>query len=191
VTDVLIVCTANVARSPLLAARLQMVADGRLGAGAVAIASTGTHALVGAPAAAGSRRVAEGWGADLGSHRATHLMEHDIANIPLIVVMVRRHRRMLAELAPQTAGRSFTLRELRLALEQAAAVTSGLPPSRRDVSARLAEVARAADAHRPRRLGRRRGDTPDPIGRPQAVFDRLGREFDEAAVELGPVLFGC
>jgi protein-tyrosine phosphatase len=190
-TDVLIVCTANVARSPLFAARLQREADERLAPGSVAVASTGTDTLVGAAAASGSQRVAERWGSSLQGHRATHLMESDLTATPLIITMERRHKSVIVAAEPTAAGRCFTLREFARCVAGADATgdLSRLPPACPDPARRLREVARVADVHRPRRLGRR-GDVPDPIGRPQADYEVLGAEFDRVADELGPALFG-
>jgi protein-tyrosine-phosphatase len=189
---VLGVCTANVARSPLFAVRLQREADRCRAPGTITIGSTGTDAQVGATAAGGSQRVAERWGASLAGHRATHLMEHDLAGTPLIITMERRHRRAIAAAEPVAAERCFTSRELARSLAAAADAgdLSRLPSSGADPTERLCEVVRIAGAHRPRRLSRRRGDVPDPIGRPQDDYAALGLEFDRFATELGPILFG-
>ncbi len=68
--DVLRVCTANVARSPLLATLLQADADARLGAGRITVASTGVEARFGDPIADGSQIVAARASLTLDEHRS-------------------------------------------------------------------------------------------------------------------------
>jgi protein-tyrosine phosphatase len=191
---VLVVCTANVARSPLFAARLQLEADHRAGPGTVQIASAGTEALFGEPAAAGARAVCARWGPSLDGHQATPVIYHDLAAVPLTLTMEASHRRDLFGREPSLASRSFTVRELlwivsgrlpRAAIE----LLPALDPA--DVPTRLLAVTALADQHRPRRLPRRRADVPDPIGADRPVYDVLGEQFTAAAATLAPVLFGA
>jgi protein-tyrosine phosphatase len=191
--DVLVVCTANVARSPLFAARLQMEADGRLGPGAVTIASAGVDALFGEPAANGARVVSARWGRSLEEHHATPVTHHDLDALPLILTMERAHRRDLIGRLPSLAARCFTVRELativaeRLDADVQHALPVAGPSGARE---RLRAAASLADAHRPRLFARRRTDVPDPIGAGQPVYDALGEDFAAAAAVLAPVLFG-
>jgi protein-tyrosine phosphatase len=188
-----VVCTANVARSPLFAARLQLEADARSGPGVVEVASAGIAALYGEPAAGGSSTVCARWGVSLEGHRATPTSHHAMAEIPLVLTMELAHRRDLVSRQPLLATRTFTVREF------AAIVTSRLPAGSCDrlppldlaeVRGRLLAVARLGDVHRPRWLSRGRADVPDPIGAGQDVYDELGAAFTETAATIGPVLFG-
>jgi protein-tyrosine phosphatase len=192
VVDVLVVCTANVARSPLFAARLAWEADRHLGEGAVEVGSAGTAALYGQPAAPGSRKVAAGWGLSLEGHRAVPVTHHDLATIPLILTMELAQRRDLTSRSPGLTDRCFTVPELarivRGHLEERA--LHGLPPGGDGPRARIAAVAALAAARRPRLLTRRRGDVPDPIGADQPTYDALGERFAADAEAIGAVLFG-
>ena len=193
------ICTANVARSPLFALRLQAEADRRLGDGNVEVASAGTHARLGDRAAPGSRKVAATWGSTLDEHRALPLGYVDLAAIPLIVTMTRAHRRQVVARDASVAPRSFVLRELthvlagRLASEQAAEEPAALPlpsPERAPATERIDAVVRLADGHRPKRLRGRRWDVPDPIDADQTVYDTLGERFVDEAELLADALFG-
>jgi protein-tyrosine phosphatase len=191
--DVLVVCTANVARSPLFAARLQLEADARSGPGVVEVASAGIAAFYGEPAAGGSSTVCARWGVSLEQHRATPTSHHALAQIPLVLTMERAQRRELTSREPLLAARTFTVREF------AAVVTSRLPAGSCEhlppldpaaVHERLLAATRLVDVHRSRWLSRRRADVPDPIGAGQDVYDELGAAFTEAAATIAPVLFG-
>jgi protein-tyrosine phosphatase len=191
--DVLVVCTANVARSPLFAARLQFEADRRVGPRVVEVDSAGVEALFGEPAAGGAKVVCSRWGRSLDQHQATPVFHHDLAGLGLVLTMERAHRRDIVGREASLAGRTFTLREL------VAIVSGRLPPSPVErltgtdpaaIRDRILVVAALADQHRPVRLSRRRADVPDPIGAGQPVYDELGEEFTAAAATIAPLLFG-
>jgi protein-tyrosine-phosphatase len=192
--DVLVVCTANIARSPLLAARLRLEADRRLGAGMVVVGSAGIDARFGDGAASGSRRVVERWGASLDGHLAQPTMYVPIQSVPLVITMTRRHLRALVARHPGAAATTFTVAELVGCVETlqrdnrlpAATVTS-----RPQLRARIELTARLANGHRPAfRSLRRSLDIPDPIGGSQADYDRLGERFAAAGEILADALFG-
>jgi protein-tyrosine phosphatase len=193
VVDVLVVCTANVARSPLFAARLQLEADQRLGPGTVEVASAGVHAVYGVRAAVGARTVSARWERPLEEHHALPITHHHLAQVQLVLTMEAAHKRDLIRRERSLASRVFTVRELAtivtnridplLIAEAAAAGSTG-------AHARLRRVVALADARRPRRLARRSSDVPDPIGRGQATYDQLGEQFEAAAAVLASALFG-
>jgi protein-tyrosine phosphatase len=191
--DVLVVCTANVARSPLFAALLSLEAERRVGHGAAVIASAGTHATIGESAATSTQVVSARLGFSLADHHAVPITYYDLASLPMILTMEIAHSRELISRAPSIADRTFTVREFsdivayRLAPSAISPLTMGRPD---DMQERLREVAAVAHARRSRRLTRRSGDVPDPIGRPQADYERLAAEFETLAASVAPVLFG-
>jgi protein-tyrosine phosphatase len=190
--DILVVCTANVARSPLLAVLLQHHADERLGAERIQVGSAGTDARMGDPAAPGSCRVATGWGLSLEGHRAQPLRFAPIDDVAVIIAMSRRQARLIGRRDSTRAPHTFALRELVAAIERLdLATTLGDPPappgSARD---RLSIVVAAAGRVRPRTALRRGWDVPDPIGGDDEVYDALGEEFERTARTLADALFG-
>jgi protein-tyrosine phosphatase len=190
--DLLVVCTANVARSPLFAARLQLEADCRLGPGVLEVASSGTEAVYGEPAAGGSRTVSARWGRPLEDHHARPLTHFDLRGVPLVLTMEAAHRRNVVSRVPGLAERTFTVREVvRIVRHLSPQALQRLPSaSTVDPRPRLLAFADLADAHRPVWSPRRRRDVPDPIGAGQDVYDGLGAEFVHAVEVLAPVLFG-
>ena len=194
-SDLLVLCTANVARSPLLAARLSVELVRRLGPDALAITSGGTDALFGAPAASGSIEVAAGWGVDLHEHSATPISYLDLAAPALVVTMERRHSRAVAARTPTAAARTFTWPELVTTLTERVDPADGdaLPapvPADDTARQRLEAAVTLAHAHRPRRLPRRRAEVPDPIRGGQDVYDALGERFDRQVTAVAGWLFG-
>lgn len=194
-SDVLVLCTANVARSPLLAARLSVELVRRLGADALTITSGGTDALFGAPAASGSIEVAAGWGIDLHDHRATPLSYLDPDEPALVVTMERRHHRDVVARAPAATARTFTWPELVTTLTERLDPAEGdaLPaptPGDNTARQRLEDTVALAHAHRPRRLPRKRAEVPDPIRGGQDVYDALGERFDREVTAVAGWLFG-
>ncbi|MCC5947013.1 MAG: hypothetical protein JJT89_01040 [Nitriliruptoraceae bacterium] len=208
--DIVVVCTANEARSPLLHVRLQAQADEAAGADvtqgpALAVVSAGTEARFGAPAAPGSIEVARRWGLDLTEHRAQPVAAVAMTEAALVVVMTRRHARDVLDRWPALAGRVWPLRPLVTAAASAAA-----PPGATPSADRVPDTAGATDQgtdRSPSRLaleqrlrilddlrtgrGRRREDVPDPVRSGQDAYDALGVEFDAAAHTLTPLLFGA
>jgi protein-tyrosine-phosphatase len=191
IPDVLVVCRANIARSPLMQARLQWEADRRLGADVVRLASAGTRALFGQPAATGSQRVAAEWGLALDGHASQPIMYVPFSTTPLNLAMSARHVRSLVMRDAEVASRTFTVPELVASLErlEAAGQMPAFHPSR--FRSHLAAVITLADAHRPtRRRDRRHLDVPDPISGGQRAFDALGKRFETAAQIIADALFG-
>ncbi len=191
-TDLLVVCTFNIARSPLFERMLQAAADDRLEDGAVAIASAGTQGAVGHPAADAARKLAADRGLSLDDHLSRPLFYLPVDEVPLIITMTRAHRQQLLDTGEDRERRTFLLREL-LTLSQRLRddrELASLPSADDDPQARLRVVAAVADAKRPLKLKRRHADVPDPLDGRSSSFRRLGREFDEATSELTDVLFG-
>lgn len=194
VPQVVVVCTANVARSPLLEVRLQAEADRRLGTGRVEVSSAGTQARIGDPAAAGSQAVAARWGLDLTAHFSKSLDYSPLSTGTLVLTTTRSQKRALNARFAGVADRVFTVAELLAALDAAGADLPAAPetgevgPLRAHLEAALA----VADAHRPRPLPwrARQLDLADPIGGDQAVYDQLGVWVDDACTRLGAALFG-
>ena len=109
---ILVLCHANIARSPLLAARLRLEAVARGLDGAVEVTSAGVEALWGQPAATGSRVVAQRWGVDLGGHHSRPWLHVEPAAHDLVLTMERVHTRGVVRTVPELEGRVFTAPEL-------------------------------------------------------------------------------
>lgn len=107
---ILVVCTGNICRSPVVERALAAALDER-GIDAV-VRSAGTHG--GLPNDPVTVRAAAAHGIDLGHHRSRRLtraiVDHDGAD--LIITMTRRHLRTVVGGDAELLARTFTLREL-------------------------------------------------------------------------------
>jgi protein-tyrosine-phosphatase len=103
--SVLVVCTGNSCRSPMAQ---YMLADMLKGTPAC-VASAGTEAPVGSPAAANAVEVMRVAGIDLTRHRAQQLSSAMVEAADLVLVMDEYHRQRVVELVPDAAGRTRLL----------------------------------------------------------------------------------
>ncbi|HSN74213.1 MAG TPA: low molecular weight protein arginine phosphatase [Anaerolineae bacterium] len=109
---VLLVCTANICRSPmamgLLRERLRK--DGL--DNQVMVSSAGVYGLDGNPASQPGVEVLAERGIDIADHRAHTVDEQEIADADLVLVMEEAHRRTLFYSYPHLLGKIFLLSEM-------------------------------------------------------------------------------
>jgi protein arginine phosphatase len=108
ISNVLLVCTGNICRSPLAEALLVRALKDRTMDG-VTVGSAGTGAWDGAPASEGAYLVGLERGLDLSGHRARLLTRELVEQADLILTMARHHRARVDELGGE--GRVFVLGE--------------------------------------------------------------------------------
>lgn len=139
---VLLVCTANICRSPaaerLLAARL---------APSVEFVSRGVRAVPGAPMCEASAAWAAEHGAGfVAGHRSTQLEVDDVRSATLILTASERHKAGVISLRPSAQIRTYTLKQaariIRWRLEQGGRPPVGEPADR------LLWLAEELDVHR-------------------------------------------
>lgn len=168
---VLIVCTANVIRSPfvehLLRARL-----GGLDVARWQIESAGSLARPGRPAESRVVEIARLRGLDLVEHRARRLDESMLDPGITVLCAAATHRRTVLDMRPDLLDSTFTVREFARLLEAADRPRGGV----HDWFSLVHHVSR----HRTRaRAGSAaEDDLVDPIGQPPAVW----AEFEDRAV---------
>jgi protein-tyrosine-phosphatase len=180
--SILVVCSANQCRSPLVAALLQAkLADRGLD---TEVTSVGTRAYDGAPATDGTQQVARRLGVDLGPHRSTALSAPAIAAADLVVVLERAHVRDVVALAPATWPRTFTLKEL---VRRGRAI--GPRPNGEPVATWLARVG---VGRQPRDLlgASPADDVDDPTGSYTTDHPTLGDEVGRLTDDLVFLLYG-
>lgn len=169
--DVLVVCTANIARSPLFAAML----GARFGDPEIVVTSAGVAARDGDLAAAHARTLAAARGLDLSDHRSRPVTPEAIAAADLVLTMSERQRDRCAPLAAGTAGRVFTVREFVRLLDEVDHAAGPAAPAER-----LAWLRDEAHRARPRALpAEGREDVDDPIREPWPAWVAMGATFDE------------
>ncbi|WP_341317181.1 low molecular weight protein-tyrosine-phosphatase [Paraburkholderia sp. IMGN_8] len=103
ISSLLVVCHANICRSPMAEVLLRKYLP------QVTVASAGIQALVGYPAASHAFEVAAAQGFDLASHRARNLDAAQCTRADLILVMEDVQRRYVETRYPFTRGRVFCL----------------------------------------------------------------------------------
>jgi protein-tyrosine phosphatase len=180
--QLLVVCTANIARSPLAASMLaaSLVPSG------IDVVSAGTLAQPGHPAADSSQVQAERRGLDLGGHRSQPVTPELLRDADLVLTMSERHREQCVPLGagPEARARVFTLREIvRLVAD---VDRSGAPP---DVSSRITWLAE--QAHQARPTAPPPGapeDVHDPIRDPEAAWVAMAATLDELCSAVLEVL---
>ena len=167
--SLVVVCTANLSRSPMAAALLAVA----LGP-AARVSSAGVAATPGrSPAPDAVRAMAER-GLDIVDHRSRPLDPATMATTDLVLTMTRAHARDVAVTHIGSFGRTFTLKEL---VRRAGPV--GPRASDRSVADWLGEIGRG------RRVADLVGDDPaddvaDPYRHPFAAYERTATELAAA-----------
>jgi protein-tyrosine phosphatase len=107
IKQVMLVCSANICRSPMAAA---MLADALRRAGAaIKVESAGLTALGGCAADAQAIKFMDERGLDIHAHRATQFTAHRGLESDLILVMSTDQRRFIEENWPLLHGRVYRL----------------------------------------------------------------------------------
>jgi protein-tyrosine phosphatase len=172
---VLIVCTANVIRSPFVEHLLRE----RVSAGApeLIIDSAGSAARPGRPVEPEAIAIGHRYGLDLGRHRSRRLDESLLEPGTTVLCAAAVHRRVVLDMRPDLLDSTFTLREFaRLLAEEDQA----------DAHGSWAALVDSA-AHRRTRLRRRAAeddDLVDPVGQSAAVW----ADFERCAVDAVEVI---
>lgn len=187
VATIMVVCTANICRSPLAAAMLEAEARSRIGQDPpVHVTSSGVHALEGHRAASGTLVVADHRGLDLRAHRGAATSRAAVDASDLVLTMTSAHRAAVNSRAPGSSGRVFTLREFARLVAALKPLDDDLaPPDRIRFLVRLAHGARAYVA-RPSEPE----DVVDPYGGPEEGYGAMAEEVEALIAAIAPQLFG-
>lgn len=177
--SILVVCTANICRSPMLEALLQAYLDRNADNAGTVVSSAGVRARPGNAAASGMRRVATDWHLDLDGHRSRRV-DRDIAGgTSLVLTMEQAHSDAVAQLAPGLGSRTFLVTELDQIIGAQAVdpgTAAGLPG--------LVSAWHAARA----RLSLDAVDVEDPIGGDADDYQRCAWQLARLTERLGPQL---
>jgi protein-tyrosine phosphatase len=177
--NVLIVCTANVCRSPVAAVMLRRQLA-RLGV-AARVQSAG-FLEAGHPCPLELVEELAGRGLAIGDHTSAMLNLDLIDGADLILVMERRHVRDVILSSPDAAERTFTLKELVRRGEQLTEPRAGVP-----LKAWLEDVAAGRDPSD--LVGQARGDdTADPFGGSRRAYRETVTEIDDLSTRLARLL---
>lgn len=178
--EIVVVCRANEARSPLIERLLGAELE-RLAPGDFRVTSCGTRARVGAGAAHGTLELLRSHGIDAADHRARQLTPAELDDVDLVVTAERSHSDRVLDLAPGLLKRTFTFLELaglavhaetgalegRAFVERAAALRAGLA---------------GVDGHR--------ADLDDPVSTVPGAFELLDLRTQDAVFVIARALAG-
>ncbi len=109
---ILVVCTANICRSPMVAALLRRELETAGVEDQVRVVSAGTRALEDEPASDLAVAEMKRRGLDLREHRSQPLTPDLIREADLILVMEEQHRRSIFSVAPLQLFKVYLLSEL-------------------------------------------------------------------------------
>jgi protein-tyrosine-phosphatase len=114
-TDLLVLCTGNAARSVMAGFMLERLRDGRPGE-SLHVVTAGTHTIDGQPMSVRTRtalsRIPELAGTDYRRHRSRQVHGADLVHAELVVVMEADHVRFVRRRFPDAAHKTATIRRL-------------------------------------------------------------------------------
>ena len=178
---VLVLCTANRCRSPLLAAMLgRATAERGL---PVVVTSAGLRSP-GHPVEPGSRDQAALRGLDLGDHVSRRVEAADLEAADLVLTAGFTQLRDAVALQTSCWPRTFAVRDfVRRAQRIRPPATLGLPErvQQLHLGRRTSDLVRAGT----------NDDVPDPMGGPPSAFAAMGQEFDVLVPALVAALAGA
>lgn len=183
----LVVCTANIARSPLAEVLLRGYVRAAGADDEVVVASAGVRARPGLPAADSSVEIARAWGLDLSGHRSQPVTDDLLVGSDLIVTMSVRQRDLLGPRAPRLARKLFTLGELSRLVT--AVEVEDLGPG--TPGERLRVLAGRAHDQRPLSAPPDEGeDVADPFGGPHDGYVVMANELLRLLEPITTPVFG-
>jgi protein-tyrosine phosphatase len=181
-TEILVLCTANVCRSPMAQA---MLAGALAARGEPArVLSAGVAARPAVPVPGEVAAVLAGYGLDAAGHRSSPVTGADLARADLILALAREHLRHAVVAVPEAWPRAFTLRELARRGTQAGPRAPGEPLG--------GWLARAHDGRsRLALLGDGEpDDVADPAGGRRADYERAAAEISAAVARIADLAWG-
>ena len=174
---VLVVCTGNIARSPMGEALLRAHLTAR--GSSARVHSAGTLAWDGPATDAAVRAMAER-GLDLSAHHSQPLTAALVGDADLILAMTRSHVWGVQAFDPDAAARTFLVPEL-------ARLGTRIGPRRADETVR-AWAGRAAAERDGATPGRGAEEVADPYGEPLAVYEATAARLDTALSVIAELL---
>jgi protein-tyrosine phosphatase len=189
--QILMVCTGNICRSPvmerLLAARLKTQlapAD----AGRFVVSSGGTWGMAGAPMSEDAAELLAALGGDPAGFSARDLAVPMLESADLILTAAAEHGALILDAAPELADRTYTLREFARLLGGLTSAEVDRLVADGDVTDRMRAIVASALDRREARSPREAlsatdyvdDDIPDPYGRDRAAYSRATDQIDAA-----------
>lgn len=194
--SVLMVCTGNIGRSPMMERIMRHELSRRAVGQLMDVSSAGTWGQAGQTMEPGAVIALQERGVNTSEFAATPLTSDLIAAADLVLVATREHRSAVVSVAPGAVRRTFTLHEL-------ARIVQFAPPSRLSAPAADAggdldgedqqmrdAVAWAAQLRGsvPRPAHADDDDVPDPLGAPNQVYRERAAAIAASVERIVPYL---
>ena len=128
---ILVVCTGNICRSPLIERVLRGALDQAYGPRAVEVSSAGTMGMVDSPMDERSAAILTEMGGDPAGFAARRLTEALLRDTELVITATREHRAAVVRMHPKALRTAFTVRELGHLAEQMDPATLPTEPAER------------------------------------------------------------
>jgi protein-tyrosine phosphatase len=170
-SEILLVCTGNICRSPMAEGFLRAAFAVRLGEVAPVVASAGTAGWDGSGATDEAVRSAHERGVDIEGHLARKLRGEMLEDADLIVCMAAEHRKAIVGAMPDLEAKTFTIKELVRLLESS--------PAEGSLEARFAAAAAARNGSSPPDE-----DVRDPLGDTIDGYRQVADELFDLADRL-------
>jgi protein-tyrosine phosphatase len=174
---VLFVCTGNICRSAIA----EQVFRARYGSEAVAFASAGTGALVGAPMPEQAAEISRKLGGDPSAHAGQQLSKPFVEAADLVIALTREHRSEIVRTLPRANRYTFTLREFARLIEsyvgdaEAKSVARGPDVSLADALRSAVPILAAQRGYAAAPTSPDDDDVVDPFRRSQDIYDPVER----------------
>lgn len=183
---VLVICTANICRSPMAEFMLRHLAGLR---DLPMLVESAGFLYDGEPASPRVVEVMKERGIDVGAHRSRTLNPSQLGDADLIVTMERRHGRDAVAVAPAAIARIHTFGRLVKALGQPGLARATSPRAADAARGLLAAVGDGRDAAE--LLGVGDDEIADPFGRSLRIHRATANRLDELCSALIDALFGA
>jgi protein-tyrosine phosphatase len=174
-SEILLVCTGNICRSPMAEGFLRAALVERLGETAPVVTSAGTAGWEGSGPTDEAIRSAQERGVDIRAHLARKLNGAMLEDADLIVCMAAEHRKAIVGAMPDLEGKTFTIKELVRLLETS--------PAGGRFEDRVAAAAAARNGSVPAA-----DDVRDPLGEPIEGYREVADELKDLSGRLAAAL---